>query len=68
MSFTLAYCGKGNGMKNTQDDAAVGVDAFRAFALQFGADDIYNRIIVEEILKVLLGFKEEEEKDGNTTD
>jgi hypothetical protein len=55
-------------MKNTQDDAAVGVDAFRAFALQFGADDIYNRIIVEEILKVLLGFKEEEEKDGNTTD
>lgn len=54
-------------MKKNHDEATVGTDAFRAFAQQFGPDDVYNRIIVEELLKVLLGVKEEkteEKKDG----
>jgi len=51
-------------MTKSYDEAVVGTDAFRLFAQQFGPDDVYNRIILEELLKVLLGIKEEEKKDG----
>ena len=50
-------------MKKNHDEATVGTDAFRTFAKEFGPDDIYNRIILEELLKMLMGFKEEKEKD-----
>jgi hypothetical protein len=53
-------------MKNHQEEATVGTDAFLAFVQQFGQDDIYNRIIIEETLKVIMGIKEEE-KNGDST-
>lgn len=52
-------------MSKSNDEAAVGTDAFRVFAQQFGTDDVYNRIILEELFKVLLGYKDEEKKDGS---
>jgi hypothetical protein len=54
-------------MNKSHDEAIAGTDAFRTFAQQFGPDDVYNRIILEELLKVLLGIKEEEKKDGAET-
>lgn len=44
----------------TDDQALVGTDAIKAFVEQFGSmDDVVNRIIVEEVLKELLGVKNE---------
>lgn len=53
MSFILAYSGKGIGMSKHQDEAGVATDAFKAFAQQFGPDDVYTRIILEVILEEL---------------
>lgn len=53
-------------MKNNHNEAIAGTDAFRQFAEEFGPDDIYNRIILEEILKVLLGYKEGDENGDKT--
>jgi hypothetical protein len=56
-------------MNKNHNEAIAGTSAFQAFAKEFGPDDVYNRIIVEEILKALLGIKDkedaEEKKDGN---
>ena len=56
-------------MNKNHNEAIAGTNAFQAFAKEFGPDDVYNRIIVEEILKAILGIKDkedtEEKKDGN---
>lgn len=55
-------------MNKNHNEAIAGADAFQVFAKEFGPDDVYNRIIVEEILKAILGIKdniEEEKKDDN---
>ena len=58
-------------MNKNHNEAVAGANAFQAFAKEFGPDDVYNRIILEEILKELLGIKdpdEVEKKDGNKDD
>jgi len=40
------------------------VDALKLFAQEFGPDNLYNRIVIEEILKELLNIKKKEKKDG----
>jgi len=54
-------------MNKNHNEAIAGINAFQAFVKEFGPDDVYNRIILEEILKALLGIKEdaEENKDGS---
>jgi hypothetical protein len=50
-------------MKDSQEEGKL-VDALKIFSQDFGPDDVYNRIIVEEILKELLNIKDKEETDG----
>ena len=52
-------------MNKNHNEAVTGANALQIFAKEFGQDDVYNRIIVEEILKALLGFKENTEDVKN---
>lgn len=48
-----------------RDEALIGTDALQAFMEEWGDMTIlYNRIVLEEVLKELLGI-EEEDGDGN---
>ena len=48
-------------METPPDNALIGTEAIKAFTQEFGSmDDIINRIILEEVLKNLLDYKEEE--------
>lgn len=40
-------------MSKDPDDVGIATDAFKAFAQQFGPDDVYTRIILEVILEEL---------------
>lgn len=40
-------------MTKQQDEVGIATDAFKAFAQQFGPDDVYTRIILEVILEEL---------------
>lgn len=51
-------------MKQNHNEAKNTTEALQEFSQQFGQDDIYNRIIIEELLKLLLGFKEEEKPNA----
>lgn len=51
-------------MNKNHEEAESATNAFKALAEEFGPDDVYNRIIIEELLKFLLGIKEEE-KNGD---
>lgn len=48
-----------------RDEALIGTDALQTFMEEWGDMTIlYNRIVLEEVLKELLGI-EEEDGDGN---
>jgi len=41
-------------MSKNHNEAIAGVNAFQAFAKEFGPDDVYNKIILEILLEELL--------------
>lgn len=55
-------------MEPPPDNALIGTEAIKAFTQEFGSmDDIINRIILEEVLKNLLDYKEEEHGKTKTS-
>lgn len=52
-------------MADNHNEAIAGVNAFKAFAEQFGDDNIYTRIIIEVLLEELLNnFTQPKEENG----
>lgn len=52
-------------MEEKSNEINAATNSLSNFVQQFGANDIYNRIIAEEILKFLM--EEKKEKNGPTT-
>lgn len=48
-------------MENTQKDVQNGTDALLILAKELNADTLYGQIILEELLKTLLGVQEKDE-------
>lgn len=50
-------------MKTSDDQALIGTEAIKAFASNFGPmNDIVNRIVLEELIKFLVDYKEINER------
>lgn len=55
------YSGRGIGMENNFDKTKITIDAFKKLAEQFNANDLYNQIILEEFLKIILEKKQNDQ-------